>query len=297
MTASQFPRLPARKTPALEALIYRALVRPALRRMFHRVALGGPAPPPWDLPVLLYLNHPSWWDGYMPFLLSDELWRREAFLMMEEPQLRRYGFFRYCGVFSVDRHDPREGMRSVAYAAELLGKHPGRCLWLFPQGELAPNDRRPLHSFAGAAHIAKRAAPVRCVPVALRYEFGAEQRAEAFIRLGRSHIVEAGSNARSLHREMDERLESELDALRTDVLEGRVATYRTILRGRQSVNVVWDRVRERFDPRRPGTSVSGFARQTRQEKTSVGMRLFQLIHRSVRECGTPESNTRRRGDY
>jgi len=193
--------------------------------------------------VLLYLNHTSWWDGYMPFLLSDEVWRREAFIMMEEPQLRRYGFFRFCGAFSVDRHDPREGLRSVAYAAGLLREHPGRLVWIFPQGEIAPNDRRPLATFAGAAHIAKRAAPVCCIPVALRYEFGGEQRPEALIRIGAWHMVEAGADAKALHAEMDARLERELDALRDDAIAGRSASYRTILRGRQSINVVWDRIR------------------------------------------------------
>ena len=237
------PRLPARKTPPIEALIYRAMVRPSLRRMFHRIALSGPAPPPWNLPVLLYLNHVSWWDGYMPFLLTDEVWRRESFVMMEEPQLRRYGFFRYCGAFSVDRNDPREGLRSVAYAAELLRGQPGRLMWIFPQGAIVPNDRRPLQSFAGAAHIARRAAPVCCIPMALRYEFGGEQRPQALIRIGAWHVVEPGSGVKALHAEMDQRLERELDALRDDAVDGAVAAYRTILRGRQSVNVVWDRVR------------------------------------------------------
>ena len=47
-----------------------------------------------DTPTLIYANHPSWWDGYMAFVLSDIVWRCESYLMMEEPQLERYGFFR-----------------------------------------------------------------------------------------------------------------------------------------------------------------------------------------------------------
>lgn len=244
------PRLPARKTPVVEALIYRALTRPALRNTFQRLAIHNGAPPPRDLPTLIYMNHPSWWDGYMPFFLSDELWRREGFLMMEEPQLRRYGFFRYCGVFSVDRHDPREGMRSVAYAAHLLQQRPGRIVWIFPQGEITPNDRRPLITFAGAAHIAKRAAPVRCIPIALRYEFLREQRPEALIRVGAAHLVEGKVDAKALHAEMDQRLLHEIDQLRADAISGATAEYATALQGRASVNVVWDRVRSRIFGRR-----------------------------------------------
>ena len=71
--------------------------------------------------------------------------------MMEESQLRRYFFFSWIGCFSVDRHHPRAAMQSIQYAAHLLKEHPGRMVWLFPQGEIAPNDRRPLVFFRGAA--------------------------------------------------------------------------------------------------------------------------------------------------
>lgn len=238
------PRLTARKTPLIEALIYRTLVRPALRRAFQRVALWSAEPgfTP-DLPALIYANHPSWWDGYIAFLLAREHWRCPGYLMMEEPQLARYGFFRYCGVFSVDRHDPREGLRSVAYAADLLRGHPGRALWIFPQGLITPNDRRPLVTYAGAAHIARRAAPVRCIPMALRFEFLDEQRPEALVRLGPAHVVSGEYDVKALQREMDRRLFCEVEQLHADTIDGTTAHYRTILQGRASVNVVWDRVR------------------------------------------------------
>lgn len=219
------------------------LVRPALRRTFHRIAIGGDEPGPAPLSTLIYANHPSWWDGYIAFYLSDERWRCEAYLMMEEPQLARYGFFRYCGVFGVDRHDPREGMRSVAYAANLLHRRPKRFLWIFPQGEITPNDRRPLDTYRGAAHVAKRAAPVRCIPMALRFEFVTEQRPEVLIRFGPAHTVEPGVDVKALHANMDMRLTAEVDHLRDDLIQGRVRDYPTVLHGRNSVNVRWDKFR------------------------------------------------------
>lgn len=217
-----------------------------MRRAFQRIAIGGDEPPPSPLPTLVYSNHPSWWDGYIAFFLSDERWRNTSYLMMEEPQLRRYGFFRYCGVFSVDRHDAREGLRSVRYAADLIRQRPRRCLWIFPQGEITPNDARPLVLFRGATHIAKLAAPVRCVPMALRFEFLEQQRPEVLIRFGAAHTVEAGADARTLHHEMETRLTAAVDRLRDDVIDGSVAAYHTALQGRDSVNVRWDKVRARL---------------------------------------------------
>ena len=237
------PRLPARKNWLIEAGIYRLMVRPALRRAFHRVAIAAPDGEDWShLPTIFYSNHVSWWDGWIAFFLFDERWRMEGYLMMEEPQLRRYRFFQRCGCFSVDRQDAREGMRSVSYAASLLRDRPGRALWIFPEGEIGPNDRRPLRTYAGAAHIARRAGRVRCVPVALRFEFLGEQRPEGFIRIGPAHIVDGG-DTKALHTDMDRRLVEQVDRLHADVIAGMTGTYATTLRGRTSVNVWWDRVR------------------------------------------------------
>lgn len=243
LSFSARPRIPARKNPLIEAAIYRALIRPSIRRAFHRVAISAPYGEEWSgMSTIFYAHHVSWWDGYIACLLCDERWHIEGYLMMEEPQLRRYRFFQWCGCFSVDRHDPREGLRSVAYAADLLRQRRGRAVWIYPQGAIAPPERRPLNTYAGAAHVARRAAPVHCVPVALRFEFFGEQRPEALIRLGPSHVVEGG-DAKALHAEMDERLLAEIEGLHADIISGAAANYHTILAGRPSVNVLWDRVR------------------------------------------------------
>jgi 1-acyl-sn-glycerol-3-phosphate acyltransferase len=237
------PRLPARKHWLPETAIYHTLVRPAFRRSFHRIAIHAPHGEGWnDLPTLYYANHVSWWDGWVAFFLFHERWRVEGYLMMEERQLERYRFWQRCGCFSVDRSDPREGMRSVLYGADLLRSKPRRSLWIFPQGEIGPNDRRPLHTFTGAAQLARRAGRVRCVPVALRFEFRGEQRPEALVRIGEPHIVD-GMDAKTLHAEMDQRLLREVDALHDDLNSGAVHDYQTALTGQVSINVWWDRVR------------------------------------------------------
>jgi 1-acyl-sn-glycerol-3-phosphate acyltransferase len=84
--------------------------------MFHRVWLKveGPLPQPADGPMVFYMNHPGWWDGYMAFLLDKIVLRErfESYIMMEEKQLRAYRFFTLCGAFSVDRRRPGEAERS-----------------------------------------------------------------------------------------------------------------------------------------------------------------------------------------
>jgi 1-acyl-sn-glycerol-3-phosphate acyltransferase len=238
------PLIPARHSPLGDALIYWALVRAALWSHFDRVWLRveGPRPHPADGPLIIYLNHPSWWDGYMAFILSRMVLgdQFQGYLMMEEQELRRYRFFTWSGCFSVDRHDARSAARSVAYISRLLAERRGRALVIFPQGEITPNDRRPIVTFAGAAHIARRAGGATLWPVALRYEFRGEQRPEAFIRAGPCHYAPASAGARALSAEVGRRLTAAADALRDEITEGRLEGYRALLRGRPSINRLFD---------------------------------------------------------
>jgi 1-acyl-sn-glycerol-3-phosphate acyltransferase len=241
------PAIPARRNRAGEALIYWALVRWGVWSHFDRVwlKLAGPLPHPADGPLIAYPNHPSWWDGYMCFLLNRLLLceRFEGYLMMEEPELRRYRFFTWAGCFSVDRHDARSAARSVAYISRLLGERRDRSLYIFPQGEITPNDRRPIVAYPGVAHIARRAGSATLWPIALRYEFRGEQRPEAFIRAGPAHRPPAGADTRALTAEVAARLTAAVDALRDEVAAGQLGDYEVLLHGRAGVNRLFDRLR------------------------------------------------------
>jgi hypothetical protein len=244
------PAIPARRSRLGGELIYRALVRWAVWSYFDcvRLQVVGPLPHPADGPLIIYLNHPSWWDGYMCLLLSRMVLRSrfESFLMMEEPELRRYRFFTWAGCFSVDRQDARSAARSVAYIGRLLAEQRARSLFIFPQGVLTPNDRRPLMLYPGIAHVVRRAGGATLWPVALRYEFRGEQRPEAFIRAGPSHYASGAANPRALMADLDRRLTMLVDALRDEVTAGDLTSYQTLLHGRAGVNRVFDALRARL---------------------------------------------------
>ncbi|MCS7088846.1 MAG: lysophospholipid acyltransferase family protein [Thermoflexales bacterium] len=251
--------LTARKHPVLNALIYRLLVRTALQSSFHAVLLLQRAPlPPDDVPLILYGNHSSWWDAYVPMALNEERWQRDGYVMVEETQLARYQFFRFCGGFSVDRHDLRKAMESLRYAVELLSSGTRRMLLIFPQGEIRANDQRPLGFHTGAARIALHVAEQRgqcwLYPMALRYEFIGEQKPYAFIRIAEPIRVHAseGYNARALTACMEQALTQTLDALREDVIAYRFADYERLLSGMWSINRLWDAIRGKPQIRRVG---------------------------------------------
>jgi hypothetical protein len=241
------PSIPARHSRAGDALIYWALVRSAIWSHFARVWLRveGPIPTPAAGPLIFYLNHPSWWDGYIAHVLSRMVLanRFQSFCMMDERELRRYRFFTWIGAFSVNRQDARSALASVEYISRLLAARRDRALAIFPQGEITPNDRRPLTMFSGMAHVAQRIGGATLWPVALRYEFRGEQRPEAFIRAGPAHYVRANCDPRALTAAAGARLTAACDALRDDVISGQLDEYRVLLRGRPGPDKIWDAVR------------------------------------------------------
>src|SRR5262249_24658485 len=241
------PGIPARHRRAGDALIYWALVRSAIWSHFARVWLRveGPIPTPADGPLIFYLNHPSWWDGYMAIVLNREVLgnRFQGFCMMDDRELRRYRFFTWIGAFSVNRQDARSAMDSVAYISRLLAARRDRALAIFPQGEITPNDRRPLLMFPGMAHVARRAGGATLWPVALRYEFRGEQRPEGFIRAGPAYHTRADSDTRTLTARAGARLTAACGALRDQVNGGQLDGYRVLLRGRPGPDQIFDAVR------------------------------------------------------
>jgi 1-acyl-sn-glycerol-3-phosphate acyltransferase len=261
------PIIEARKNPLAAWIIHRTLVEGGLRRMFGTIwlraeratlaALRG-TPPAQRLPVIWVSPHPSWWDGYLAWLVNRQLGNRDGYLMMDAETLPRYRFFTLAGAFGVDRRNPRAARESVEYIAGLLRAQPNRAMWMFPQGTITPADRRPLVLFGGIAHILRRLPVADVVPVAWRLAFREEQRPDALIRVGAPRRFTAATvpPSRVLTAQIAAALAAEDDAIAGALTADDLTGYRPLLRGSRSINRIWD------DVSRP---VRHFLGQFRQE--------------------------------
>lgn len=162
--------------------------------------------------VLIIANHSSWWDSLVALWLTEsELPNSEVYGMMDASNLARFRFFRWTGCFGVDLSSRRDGARATRYALGLL-KLRDTALWVFPQGAEQP-PHVPLRFLPGAAGIAKRAAPVRVVPVALAYVFEGDERPHVYISVGEPMSLADGAD-----REAQERaVEAERDRIKLQV--------------------------------------------------------------------------------
>jgi 1-acyl-sn-glycerol-3-phosphate acyltransferase len=154
----------------------------ALRKHFHRVQLFGDAVFEPERSTLYLVNHCSFWDGIVMNFLIRRYRRQKAYCMSDLAQIKKHPFFRRVGAFSVDRTSPRDGMRAIQFAADLLNTPPCAVV-IFPQGKIEPANRRPMLFQRGIERIIERAPSAQVVLVAIRYEFWLNQRPEILLDL------------------------------------------------------------------------------------------------------------------
>lgn len=196
-----------------------------------------------SLPVILYANHSNWWDGFIAYLLTNRTLKKDDYLMMDIEQMKKYSFFKYIGAFSVNRNIPAEAVRSLNYAAKMLSNS-NKYLWIFPQGEMFPQDKRPLKFYSGITKITEKCGNVNLVPVCFRYEFIMEQRPDVFIQVGKPEII-SGNITGNLTELLRSTLESQLDKLKEDVTSGNTSAFKTIFTGKNSRNKTFDKIVEK----------------------------------------------------
>lgn len=141
----------------------------------------------------------------------------DQFLMMEERQLRQLFLFRRLGAFSVVRESPREALASVRYAVETLKEKSNRAVWIFPQGEILPNDQRPLRFYGGAARIMEKTGVCAAAPVAMRYEFLGDFKPAAFVKIGQVEVFSGSTDFKQLSAHLSFRLTAALDTIKSDI--------------------------------------------------------------------------------
>jgi 1-acyl-sn-glycerol-3-phosphate acyltransferase len=133
-------------------------------------------------PVLAIANHSAWWDGVLALWLSRAVLDLDAYAMMDADNLLRHPYFARVGAFGVHRGSRRDGAAALRYAADLL-RSPGRCVWVFPQGEERPWHERLVFR-PGVARLSRLAPSAAIVPIAFGYSFGATEGPDAWIAIG-----------------------------------------------------------------------------------------------------------------
>jgi chlorobactene lauroyltransferase len=246
---------------ALYEFWFRYYARRQFQNHFHRVRTFGTSTLAdmnldmnLDTPVIFYMNHAYWWDGFWSQLLTETYFTQNLYIIIEYKQLVRYQFFTRLGAFSIVRENPRDAIETITYAAEkLCDPSPKQnALWIFPQGTIEPVDKRPLSFFNGTSKIIekvleKKSSLYLCSAVT-RIEYFGDQKPELLISFEPYRLVtrETFSNAKTLTLEMQTATEVHLDNLKQRVLTKDFTSSEILVEGRRSINERWDSFRKKI---------------------------------------------------
>lgn len=191
-------------------------------------------------PLIVLLNHPSWWDPLVCLVLAGLFPERAPYAPMDASQLERYRFFRKLGFFGVEPGTVR-GAAAFLRTSEAILRLPGTALWITAQGRFADPRERPVVLEPGVAHLARRLEAGWIVPLALEYPFWEERFPEALARFGPPIPLESpGRSARAWLRILAEALEGAQDALARAACARDRAAFETVLEGRRGVGGFYD---------------------------------------------------------
>lgn len=248
-----------RARSAIAVALFDRYLRWYVPRHFHAVRLcreGCPSLPP-GRPVIVFTNHPSWWDPAMLILLHSRMMRgRPGYGPMEAEALRRYGVLRRMGVFGIDS-DSRRGAVTFLRVGQRVLSDPKGVLWVTAQGRFADPRQRPVTLRPGLAHLARLVPQALLIPLAIEYPFWNESRPEALLRFGRPiEAASLGGPVASGTSVLEEELAATMDALARDAARRDPAPFRTLLAGGAGVGGIYDGWRHvrallsgrRFDP-------------------------------------------------
>jgi 1-acyl-sn-glycerol-3-phosphate acyltransferase len=222
--------------------MFKRYARRFVSRHFHAVRLAGEFSVQKDLPVVVYINHASWWDPMMMMLLSDELLPgRHHFAPVDSEAIERYKMFKRLGFFGVQKNS-RSGARDFLRVASRILESPQNVLWITPQGRFADARERPARFQRGLGKLAARCRAAVFVPLAMEYTFWEERLPEALVWIGQPTLVERVPelNDRSLSEVFEANLMQAQDDLASAAVRRETDPFVTKLSGQSGVNGIYD---------------------------------------------------------
>lgn len=221
-----------------------AYINRSLKNQFHAVRLlkgCGPPEVSLDRPLIVYLNHASWWDPLVMMWLGKLCYRgRPQYGPIEAAQLERYSFFKYLGVFGVEKGSI-SGARNFLRTAKAILAQRGAMIWMTPQGRFADVRERPVTFASGIAHLACIHRDAVFVPLAIEYGFGQERSPEVFLSYGAPlEGLSSGKDAQIIQDRLERALQGTLDALSQAVVQRNGTMFDTLLEGKGGASVPYD---------------------------------------------------------
>jgi 1-acyl-sn-glycerol-3-phosphate acyltransferase len=192
--------------------------------------------PPDKHPIIVFLNHASWWDP-IPCTVLNHRMRPHTTLYAPVDRIAmvqsNVSLIRRVGYFPIDTGTVR-GTKAFLNDCKKVLDLPNAILWVTPQGEFTDPRSRPIHLRRGLATLIARLGPVTVVPLALEYSFWEHSRPFVLGSWGEPIHIEDGASKsiREWHQLLTQSLTATQDELADLVIRREGNAFRTICFGR-----------------------------------------------------------------
>jgi 1-acyl-sn-glycerol-3-phosphate acyltransferase len=167
---------------------FHGFLRPFLARHFHGIGIHrdslNHADIPEDEPLLIFGNHPSWWDPLIAHFLNRRLFpQRQFYAPIDAEALDQYRVFGKLGFYGVRLNTTSGAAAFLKQSMAILGA-PGTAIWLTPEGRFSDVRDHSADLMPGLSHLCSRMQTGQVVPLALEYVFWNERLPVCLARLG-----------------------------------------------------------------------------------------------------------------
>src|SRR5262245_60892650 len=197
-----------------------------------RLAAWGQSPR-LDGPAVVVMNHPSWWDPLIGYVLTGLFSHREDWGVFETSALKQYRFLSRAGNIGVQAGSPGGAVRFLEIARTIL-TNPSATIWITGQGRFVDVRKRPIQLRSGAGHLAQKLDRGLIVPLALEMVFWDQRTPEALAAFG-TPLECAAHREWSVDQwtaEIESALEGAQNRLAADAMARAPARFPTLLRAR-----------------------------------------------------------------
>ncbi len=225
-----------------------------LRRHFHSIALHREGWQPSSLdansqgsagPLIVYANHPSWWDPLIGHYVNLQLFKpRQFYAPIDAIALEKYRVFAKLGFYGVDLSS-HSGAAAFLQSSLTILNHPRTSLWITPEGRFCDARDDTAALMPGLPHLCTKLTSGAVVPMALEYLFWEERLPECLIRFGEPlrPSEHTGVSKQNWAHLLTDSLRKTQRQLAADCIGRDASKFAPVLRGRSGAGGLYDVMR------------------------------------------------------
>lgn len=198
-----------------------------------------------ELPLIVYMNHASWWDPLTALVLAKKYFpNRQLFAPIDAVALQKYQFMQRLGFFPVEQ-DKLHGAGNFLKTSRAILSNPGASVWLTPEGQFADPRERDLPFQPGLAHLVSKMEHGVVLPLAMEYPFWEERLPEALGRFGEPISIadHVGVGKEEWRQILESRLRETQTQLESDSLVRNSEAFEILISGQSGIVWMYDILR------------------------------------------------------